>query len=268
MTLPDFFPEELTPERVTESFNTYGCLLVRQLIPVTWRQGLEELAESAFAVAANKYAKGQMPPHIYQYYYRHGHVIPEGEAEAPYAQSLLNLIGSPLMGQIIRPILGEQSLLLPYAVITRQGPALPHAPLPFHQDADFIGTDPLMFTCWVPLTPCGEDAPGLEIVPIPQPFWLHQPLMSRYIEGENSNYAISGINSLGLSERFGARDFWRPVMEPGDALFFTHLIIHRTWSLPTMVHTRQNISFRLAHASYPQVHPNPANYWPIATGSW
>lgn len=115
------------------------------------------------------------------------------------------------------------------------------APHSWHQDGalrfDFLahGNGPFapdallnMVTCWIPLTPCGDQAPGLELVTQRQPGLLPP------VE----------LTEPRVRERFAPDTFWRPVMEPGDALLFGGDILHRTHVTPAMTHDRTSIELR------------------------
>jgi hypothetical protein len=119
-------------------------------------------------------------------------------------------------------------------------PAL-HAPHGWHQDGalgfDFLAhsdgnfpPDALlqMVTYWIALGPCGIEAPGLEIVTRP-PGRLLSP-------GELTDGRVQTL--------FGPEEFYRPVMEAGDAVLMRGDILHRTFVTPEMTHDRTSIELR------------------------
>ena len=116
-----------------------------------------------------------------------------------------------------------------------------HAPHGWHQDGalgfDFLGhsdgnfpPDAVldMVTCWIPLTPCGDDAPGLELL------------------GQRFDRLLppADLAHARVIERFVPEKFWRPVMEPGDALLFHGDLLHRTHVTPTMTKDRTSLELR------------------------
>jgi hypothetical protein len=116
-----------------------------------------------------------------------------------------------------------------------------HAPHGWHQDGalgfDFLshpdGDYPLnallqMVTCWITLDPCGVEAPGLEL--------MTEKLARLLPPAELSHGCIR--------ERFPAEQFWRPAMQPGDALLFSGDILHRTHVIPAMTRDRTSIELR------------------------
>jgi hypothetical protein len=116
-----------------------------------------------------------------------------------------------------------------------------HAPHGWHQDGA-LGFDYLshrdgkfppdallsMVTCWIALGPCGADAPGLELV-------------TRRLE---SLLAPAELTDQCLRARFRPEEFWRPVLEAGDALLFRGDLLHRTHVTPAMTEDRTSIELR------------------------
>ena len=112
-----------------------------------------------------------------------------------------------------------------------------HAPHAWHQDgalrADFaapgIAELLTMLTCWVALTPCGVDAPGLQ--------WVAEPLPQLLLPAQ--------LAEAQLRERFAA-DRWRqPALAAGDAVLLHGSSLHRTHVTPAMTATRSSLELRL-----------------------
>jgi ectoine hydroxylase-related dioxygenase (phytanoyl-CoA dioxygenase family) len=121
-----------------------------------------------------------------------------------------------------------------------------HSPHGWHQDGalgfDFLSHGHVSFlpeallsmvTCWIALSPCGTEAPGLELVT--------QRLETLLPPVELADARVH--------ERFPPEDFWRPAIEPGDALLFRGDILHRTHVTPAMVKDRTSIEFRFFPAN-------------------
>src|SRR5437764_13009699 len=85
-----------------------------------------------------------------------------------------------------------------------------------------------MTTCWIALGACGLEAPGLEIV-------------TRRLEGL---LAPAELVDERVQARFAPEEFWRPVMEAGDAVLFRGDILHRTHVTPAMTKDRTSIELR------------------------
>ncbi len=116
-----------------------------------------------------------------------------------------------------------------------------HSAHVWHQDGalhfDFVAPYPAdallkMLTCWIALTPCGEDAPGLEL--------MRQPLPDLLPPAE--------LDARRVDERFAATAFWRPVCQPGDAVVFSGGTLHRTHVAPGMHKDRSSVELRFVAA--------------------
>lgn len=102
------------------------------------------------------------------------------------------------------------------------------AAIPWHQDAAFFGRECRAVNCWAAVTPCGESNPCLSIVP--RRFsslvgWRsdqgHAPL----------NYG-QAVSSEAFDELIAAVAPVNCVLQPGDALLFDEMTVHRTWPRP------------------------------------
>src|SRR5207245_70955 len=161
-------------------------------------------------------------------------------------QVLLATIVAGATGEWIRAELGARLAVdLDQAWVRRQYapthyPAW-HAPHGWHQDGalafDFHsqpgeafpdGALLSMVTCWVSLDACGLDAPGLELVT--------QRLTQLVGPAE--------LSPVYIGSRFGPDEFWRPVLQPGDALLFCGEVLHRTHVIPAMTQDRTSIELR------------------------
>ncbi|MEP7301355.1 MAG: hypothetical protein ABI699_07485 [Caldimonas sp.] len=116
-----------------------------------------------------------------------------------------------------------------------------HAPHRWHQDGalgfDFLAAPPEqratallpMVTCWVALTPCGADAPGLE--------WVDRELPALL--------PLAALADGAIRARHGEREFRRPTLGPGDALVFGGGVLHHTHVRPDMTLDRTSVELRL-----------------------
>ena len=116
-----------------------------------------------------------------------------------------------------------------------------HAPHGWHQDGalgfDFSshgdrefppGAVLSMVTCWIALTPCGADAPGLEFI-------------TRRLKGL---CAPAELTEASVGARFAAQEFCRPMLAAGDALSFRGDLLHRTHVIPAMTRNRTSLELR------------------------
>ena len=101
----------------------------------------------------------------------------------------------------------------------------------WHQDGAFLRRDVRAINLWLTLSPCGNDAPGLDVIPQRIP----------YVVQTGSHEAIfdwsvgSGVVDM-LAE--GGHKMASPVFEPGDAMLFDQLMLHRTGARPNLARPR------------------------------
>jgi len=106
----------------------------------------------------------------------------------------------------------------------------------WHQDGalhhDFFaqpaGVPLPMRTVWIPLTPCGVDAPGLA--------WV-QPSLDRLL-------APADLAHDQVLARFGEARIESPALAAGEGLLFDGGLLHRSHVLPAMTRPRTSIELR------------------------
>jgi hypothetical protein len=115
-----------------------------------------------------------------------------------------------------------------------------HAPHAWHQDGalgfDFLAAAPTvddepllaMRTCWIALTPCGRDAPGLEYVAAAPAGLL----------------PLAALADDAVHARYRADRFVRPELRAGDALVFDGGVLHHTHVDATMRYARTSLEIR------------------------
>jgi len=118
--------------------------------------------------------------------------------------------------------------------------------LPFHQDSRILNA-PLV-NLWIPLSDCGRDIPGLEIV-------------TRRIDGliatlphdpTRNFYAGHGLEiDPDIILAAFADALWHPEFKAGDVLMFRGTTVHRTHVTPTMAGERMSIDLRMVAPDLP-----------------
>ena len=120
-----------------------------------------------------------------------------------------------------------------------------HAPHAWHQDGalgfDFLRAaipsseeKPLdMVTCWIALTPCGIDAPGLE--------WIEEDIPHLL--------PPSALCDESIRARHHPATFRHAAMQPGDCLAFAGNVLHHTQVSPAMQRDRTSLEIRLFDAN-------------------
>jgi Phytanoyl-CoA dioxygenase (PhyH) len=278
-SLPRRSPEELTPEVVREEADgrlaatdlddltvatlrqelaRHGCVLVRGLIPPGRAEALARGIDRALEAFDGCEASGSpsaspwyvpfAPPSAGQFAWRRrGWVRASGglwTADSPRMLfELLELVEDTGIAALIEALFGERPALSANKCTLRRVPTDTNTN--WHQDGAFLGRDVRSLNLWLALSPCGVDAPGLDIVP--QRF---DEILPTGTEGALFDWSVSPTV---VEDAAGGPDaIVRPEFGPGDALLFDHMFLHRTGVSPGMTRERWAIeSWFFAPSSYP-----------------
>jgi hypothetical protein len=128
--------------------------------------------------------------------------------------------------------------------------ATPDVPGAWHQDGKFMGPVRAL-NMWLSLSRCGDEAPGLDIVP---------RRLDDFVTTETDEAAFTHMISQRQAEQAaGETGVLRPIFEPGDALFFDEMFLHKTGSDPSMPNPRYAIeSWFFGGSAF------PTEYAPVA----
>jgi hypothetical protein len=121
----------------------------------------------------------------------------------------------PGLRETIGGYLGERPAVSVQKCTLRK--AEPSANGSWHQDGTFMGTVRSL-NVWLSLSHCGDDAPGMDLVPC-----RLSSLISP--DGERTSIEISEEAAEAAAGEWG---IIRPIFEPGDALLFDDVFLHRT----------------------------------------
>ncbi len=249
MSLPDF--SGVPPADVLQTaLQQKGCFLLREILPLPLLRAAKTELEALYAEADLAWQSGQMPQSAYHKLFQYGHLpyeegllpLPEHSAEQANLYTCLLGIHSlqPFLGHFFGPSL---FLIEKNSQPRRQHPFWPERQIPFHQDAEFLGGRPAL-NFWIPLDPCGRNAPGLELWLMPQNrVWFELNL--------DPSIPLYQQRDLSVLQAQASREqFWRPEMEPGDLLVFDAFLFHRTWLTESMFEPRYSLEIRLTHSAY------------------
>lgn len=242
-SLPDGAPPELnsaqlTPGLLRAAILERGCALVRQLIDRGAAELLAREIDQAYALrAAGNGADAGGYYDEFQPDARFGGVlwrawIQEGggllAADSPrLCFAMFELFRSANLPALVSGYLGEPALISVHKSTLRK--AEPAVSGEWHQDGKFMGPVRSL-NLWLSLSRCGDEAPGLDLVPRRLPSYLDTGT-----EGAALDWTISEHEVQGAADGCGVI---RPVFEPGDALFFDELFLHKTGSDPEMQYPR------------------------------
>jgi hypothetical protein len=257
--LPEIDPGDLTPELLRAGILRDGCLLVRGLVPRETAERFAAGIERAFA----ERERGEDAAHgwyeEFEPHSRFGQVnerpwIKEGGGvlaiDSPTLSfQMLELFEGAGVPGLVSGYLGEPALISVQKTTLRK--ADPSVGGAWHQDGAFMG-DVRSLNLWLSLSRCGDEAPGLDIVP---------RRLDRFAETGTDEAMLSyQVSQRAAEAAAGGVPIVRPVFEPGDAVFFDEMCLHQTASDPSMPNPRYAIeNWFFGGSAFPR------EFFPVAT---
>jgi hypothetical protein len=260
--LPELRPEQVTPEILRAGILRDGCLLVRGLVDRDEALRFAGQIDRAFA-ERDRLIAGETPA---DGYYEDFQAQPPFEVadgarlwvqqgggllapDAPMlAFEMLEMFGKAGLPKLVGDYLGEHPMISIQKTTLRK--AEPSVPGAWHQDGAFMG-DVRALNMWLSLSRCGDESPGLDIVPR-----RLDHIVATATDDAVLDYQVSQAKA---EEAAGDKPIVRPIFEPGDALFFDELFLHQTGSDPAMPKPRYAIeSWFFGGSAF------PGEYGPIA----
>jgi hypothetical protein len=234
--LPETKREDLTAELLRAGILRDGCLLVRGLVDRDAALAFAAAIDRAFAERAARDSGGTAAPGYYEEFAPHPRFKPVAErpwikegggvlaADSPLLSfEMLELFRAAGVPRLVADYLGEEPLWSVQKTTLRKAePAVGGA---WHQDGAFMG-DVRSLNLWLSLSRCGDEAPGLDIVP--------RRLDQLVATGTDEAMLSYQVSQRKAEEAAGDAGIVRPIFEPGDALFFDELFLHQTGSDPSM----------------------------------
>lgn len=239
--IPEIPRAALTPALLWGAIRHHGALLVRGLAAPAEAAVLAHGIDHVFA-GRNAFAAG-VPEEATNPYYAPFDTKGGIGVARRFIEKLDGVwtLDSPRLFSDLIDLLERHGVLDIAAAILGERPAMsvgkstlrrarPDTPPGWHQDGAFLGTGVRSLNLWLALSPCGQDAPGLEV--------LAEPMSGLVDPGPDAAYAeaVGAATIAGLRARGARFDF--PVFAPGDALLFDHLTLHTTGVRPGMTRPR------------------------------
>ncbi len=174
-SLPEVTPDELTPELLRAGMLRDGCLLVRGVVPEQDAERMAEDIDRAFEERAALWDGGSVADPNYEEFGPEPPYQPLEErtwirdgggvlaADSPRTMfDLMDLFERAGLRSVVTGYLGERAAMSVNKSTLRR--ARPTDGGAWHQDGAFMG-DVRALNVWLSLSHCGEDAPGLDLVP-------------------------------------------------------------------------------------------------------
>jgi hypothetical protein len=253
-------PRDLSVATLRQGLGRHGCVLVQGLLPPERAQALARGIDQAFhafdVCAAASDTHAATPWYVpfspglgaYRVGGRRGWVRASGglwTADSPRMLfELMEVVDETGIGALVEAYFGERPALSANKCTLRRVPVDTNTN--WHQDGAFLGRHVRTLNLWLALSPCGTDAPGLDIVPR-----RLDEILATGTDGALFDWSVSP----GLAEEVagGPDAVLRPEFSPGDALLFDHLFLHRTGISPAMTRERWAIeTWFFAPSTYPE----------------
>lgn len=254
--LPEFTPDDLDPELMRAAILRDGCILVRGLVDRDEALHFADQIDCSFAVRESILEGDGGEPGYYEEFAAQSpfEIDPlartwtrtGGGVLAPDAPLLnwemIEMFKRAGLPDIVGGYLGERPLISLQKTTLRK--AEPHVAGAWHQDGAFMG-DVRALNLWLSLSRCGDESPGLDIVPR-----RLNELQTTTTDEALLSYQVSQAKA---EEAAGDKPVIRPIFEPGDALFFDELFLHQTGSDPEMPKPRYAIeSWFFGASAFPE----------------
>jgi hypothetical protein len=255
---PEVDASELSGDVVASGVVGHGALLVRNLIDEARVERLVAAIEAAFAAYDAAWTKkapvAETAPWFVPFEPNPPYDVGSGRrwvrngggvwtVDSPRAFfELSEIIRDVGLDEVIAQYLGERPALSARKSTLRRVPLT--SGTDWHQDGAFLGKGIRTLNVWLSLSHCGEDAPGLDIVPARMP-----AVLETGTHGAQFDWSVGpGL----VEEVAGPNGVVSPVFAPGDALLFDELFLHRTGIRPDMTRERYAIeSWFFAPSAYP-----------------
>jgi hypothetical protein len=241
-SLPDISPAELTPGLLRAGMLRDGCLLVRGAVETQEALRLAERIDRAFAERNAIEDGGSVEDPIYEEFQpdppfqltergwvREGAGVLAADCP-PLMFELIESFDRAGLRELVTAYLGEPAALSMNKSTLRK--AEPGAGAAWHQDGAFMG-EVRALNIWLSLSHCGDDAPGLDIVP--------RRLDEVVPPGTDDAIFPWSVAPAAVERAAGDDGIVRPIFEPGDILLFDELCLHSTAVEPEMSETRYAI---------------------------
>ena len=250
-------PADLSTAVVRAGLAEHGCVLVRGLVPADRARSLARGIDRALDAfdGCEAASKTSAPPWYSPFKPAEGRYRIGGRRNWVRASGALWTADSPRMmfelcelvddtgvGALVTDYLGERPALSANKCTLRRVPV--DTATNWHQDGAFLGAEVRTLNFWLALSSCGSDSPGLEIVPR-----RLDEVLPTGTDGAMFDWSVSPA----IVEEIAAdTPVVSPRFEPGDALLFDHMFLHRTAAGPGMTRERYAMeTWFFAPSSYP-----------------
>jgi hypothetical protein len=261
--IPEVPADRLDAATIRSAIHHHGGLVVRGLLPPSWCERLRDGIDRSWeAIERHRVTKEFDPAWFHPLDTREygltmmgrRFIMAGGTAYVPDSPRLLFELLEAFeqcgMKQVVTEYFGEPPALSLVKLAQRLMPA--DARGGWHQDAAVYGMSARTLNVWMPVSRCGDVAPGLEM----WPRRLDHLVKTVGTKGVDE-YAAVAEDVARLTDAVPPS---RPVFEPGDAAIFDQFLLHQTNASPDFTQPRYGFeSWFFAPSTY----PDPKRWIPL-----
>jgi hypothetical protein len=257
--LPEIAAADLTAPLLRAGILRDGCLLVRGLVDrddaLAFAGGIDrafaerEALEAGGAPGGGHYEEFTAQPPLdiasVRPWIKEGGGILAADSPVLFTR-MVELFEDAGLPRLAEGYLGERAVLSVQKTTLRK--AEPTVGGSWHQDGAFM-SGARALNLWLSLSRCGDEAPGLDIVPrrLDEIVVAHGDMLDRDLTEAKARAAAGDVAIA------------RPIFEAGDALLFDEMFLHQTGSDPAMRNPRFAVeSWFFAASAF------PPDYAPLA----
>lgn len=240
--LPDFQPADVTPDLMRAAILRDGCMVVRGFVDpalaVDYARGIDksfkarEEGDGAGEDLHGFYEEFRLnPPYASppRGWIKSGGAVLAVDSPSLFSD-LIRMFERARVPEIVEGYLGAPPVVSVEKTNLRKVEA--DAVGTWHQDGSFMGVGRAL-NLWISLSHCGDDAPGLEMVP--------RRLDALVPTGTEGTFLPNQVSDAVAVQAAAGLELVRPRFAPGDAVFFDDLFLHRTFAHSEMVNPRYAI---------------------------
>lgn len=261
--VPEVEARDLDAESIRAAIQHHGALIVRGLFSHEWCARLREGIDRSWDAIGRYRETKQFDPIWFDPIDTSEYgltmasrtwVIASGTSYVPDSPRLLfdfiEALEEHHVRRVVGEYFGEAAALSLIKAAQRRLP--PHATGGWHQDAAVYGIDARTINFWIPVSRCGDVAPGLAI----WPRRLERILATAGSEGVAEFTADDDEVAALVAELPAAC----PVFDEGDAVIFDQMLLHQTSASPDFTEERYGFECWFFAQSH---YPNPKRFIPL-----
>ncbi|MEM8988684.1 MAG: phytanoyl-CoA dioxygenase family protein [Pseudomonadota bacterium] len=257
---PPFKPipkDALSPARLRQGLSEHGCLWVKHFFGKSDVSALTELIDKAFNAKRADFDGREnwfdlQTPHTFipkDHWGTHIHKMKDSEerlmlyASPEGLSKWIDIITHAGLTAFVENVVGERPYITASKTMLRRVNPIKDHVFGWHQDGAFMGRALNTVNVWAPLNDCGENSPGLAILP------RRIDLLPTGTEGAMYDWSVSHT----LIEAQYGKQIETPLFEAGDLLLFDGFFLHRSLMGEHMTHPRYAVeSWFFSSKGYPK----------------